>query len=126
MPSHPLSYFEIQKYHQNEPKFNDIYSRNNLPKKKDGAYVINVDKYKSRGNHWIALYVNDNNGSASYDASYFYSFVVERIPKEIKQINGNKIIITNTYRIQAYNLVMCGHFCIEFIDFLLKGKSLLD
>ena len=126
MPSHPLSYFEIQKYHQNEPKFNDIYSRNNLPKKKDGAYVINVDKYKSRGNHWIALYVNDNNGSASYDASYFYSFVVERIPKEIKQINGNKIIITNTYRIQAYNLVMCGHFCIEFIDFVLKGKSLLD
>ena len=126
MPSHPLSYFEIQKYHQNEPKFNDIYSRNNLPKKKDGAYVINVDKYKSRGNHWIALYVNDNNGSASYDATYFYSFVVERIPKEIKQINGNKIIITNTYRIQAYNLVMCGHFCIEFIDFVLKGKSLLD
>ena len=126
MPSHPLSYFEIQKYHQNEPKFNDIYSRNNLPKKKDGAYVTNVDKYKSRGNHWIALYVNDNNGSASYDATYFYSFVVERIPKEIKQINGNKIIITNTYRIQAYNLVMCGHFCIEFIDFVLKGKSLLD
>ena len=72
------------------------------------------------------MYVNDNNGSASYDATYFYSFVVEHIPKEIKQINGNKIIITNIYRIQAYNLVMCGHFCIEFIDFVLKGKSLLD
>ena len=43
MPSHSLTNFEIQKYYQNEPKFNDVYSRNNLPKAKDGVYVISLD-----------------------------------------------------------------------------------
>ena len=61
MPPHPLTNFEIQKYYQNEPKFNGVYSRNNLPKIKDGAYVINVDKYKSIVTRWIALYVNNDN-----------------------------------------------------------------
>ena len=51
MPSHPLTNFEIQKYYQNEPKFNGVYSRNNLPKIKDGAYVINLDEFKSIGTH---------------------------------------------------------------------------
>ena len=61
MPRHPLTNFEIQKYYQNEPKFNRIYSRNNLPKIKDGAYVINLYEFKSIGTHWIALHVNGNN-----------------------------------------------------------------
>ena len=61
MPRHPLTNFEIQKYYQNEPKFNGIYSRNNLPKIKDGAYVINLYEFKSIGTHWIALHVNGNN-----------------------------------------------------------------
>ena len=112
--------FEIQKYYQNEPKFNGVYSRNNLPKIKDGAYVINLDEYKSIGTHWIALYVNAEN------VTYFDSFGVEYIPKEIKRFIGNKNIITNIYRIQAYDSIMCGYFCIGFIDFMLKGKSLLD
>ena len=55
MPLHPLTNFEIQTYYQNEPKFNSVYSRNNLPKIKDGAYVINLHEYKSIGTHWIAL-----------------------------------------------------------------------
>ena len=55
----------------------------NLPKIKDGAYVINLDEFKSIGSHWIALYVNDNNRSASYDAIYFYSFGVQNILREI-------------------------------------------
>ena len=61
MPPHPLTNFEIQKYYQNEPKFNGIYSRNNLSKIKDGAYIINLDEYESIGTHWIALYVNAEN-----------------------------------------------------------------
>ena len=44
MPPHPLINFEIQKYYQNERKRNGVYSRNNLPKIKDGAYVINLDE----------------------------------------------------------------------------------
>ena len=57
---------------------------------------------------------------------YFDSFGVEHIPKEIKKFIGNKNMITNIYTIQAYNSIMCGYFCITFIDFMLKGKSLLD
>ena len=83
MSPHPLN-FEIQKYFQNEPKFNGVYSRNNLPKIKDGAYVINLDEFESIGTHWIALYLNGNNKRASYDTIYFDSFGVEHILKEIK------------------------------------------
>ena len=89
MPPHPLTNFQIQKYYQNEPKFNGVYSRNNLPKIKDGTYVINLDDYKSTGTHWIALYVNANN------IVYFDNFGVEHIPKEVKKFIRNKNIITN-------------------------------
>ena len=105
---------------QNEPKFNDVYSRNNWPKIKDGPYVINPDEFKSLETHWIALYVNGNN------IIYFDSFGVEHIPKEIEELLRNKNIITSIYRIQGYDLIMCGYICIGFIDFMRKGKSLLD
>ena len=58
--------------------------------------------------------------------TYFYSFRVEHIPKEITKFVGNKNIVTNIYRIQAYNLIMWEYFCCGFIDLMLKGKSLLD
>ena len=77
MPPYPSTNFEIQKYYENEHKFNGVYSRNNLSKIKDEAYIINLDEYESIGTHWIALYVNDNN------VTYFDSFGVEHIPKEI-------------------------------------------
>ena len=51
MPSHPLTSFELQKYYQNEPKFNGVYSRNNSPKIKDMAYVINLSEFESIGTH---------------------------------------------------------------------------
>ena len=52
MPPYSLTNFEIQKYYQNEPRFNGVYSRNNLPKKiKDGAYVINLDEFADVGTH---------------------------------------------------------------------------
>ena len=58
MTPHPLTNFEIQKYYQNEPKFNGVYSRNYLSKIKDGAYIINLGEYESIGTHSIPLYVN--------------------------------------------------------------------
>ena len=64
MLSHPLTNFKIQKYYQNKPKINGVYSRNlryNLPKMKDRINVINLDEFKSIGTYWIALYVNSNN-----------------------------------------------------------------
>ena len=58
LPFHPLTNIEINEYYINEPRFNGIYSRNNLPKTiEKGAYVINLDKYENTGTHWIALFV---------------------------------------------------------------------
>ena len=121
MPPHPLTNFEIQKYYQNEPKIDGVYSRNNLHKIKDGTSVINLDEHKLIETHLIAFYVNGDIGNASY----FDSFKVEHISKEIKKFIENKNIMTNVYRIQAYNWIMCRYFCIGFNDFMLKGKSLL-
>ena len=62
MPPHPLTNFEIQKYYQNERRFNVVYYRDNLPDKiKYGAYVINLDEYSDIGTHWIALYALNSN-----------------------------------------------------------------
>ena len=120
MPSHPLTNFEIRNYYQNEPRFNGVYSRDNLPKIKDGAYVINLDEYSDIGTHWVALYVQNN------DVTYFDSFGVEHIPKEIRTFISNKNIKTNIFRIQAYHSIMCGFFCIGFINFMLAGKALTE
>ena len=59
------------------------------------------------------------------NVTYFDSFGVEQIPKEIRKIMVNKNI-TNIYRIQAYDSIKCEYFCIGFIDFMLKSKSLLE
>ena len=60
------------------------------------------------------------------NVKYFDSFEVEHIPKKVRKFIGNKNIITNIYRIQAYDSITCGYFCIRFIDFILKGKISLE
>ena len=106
------------KYYENESRFNGVYSRDNLPNKiKDGAYVINLDEYSDIGTHWVALQVNNNN------VTYFDSFGVEHIPKEIIKFIENRKIKINIFRIQAYDSIMCRYFCSGFIDFMFKGKS---
>ena len=119
MPPHPLTNFETQKYYQNEPRFNGIYSRDNLQEIKDGEYIINLDEYSDIGTRWVASYVQNN-------VTYFDSFRVEHIPKEIRTFIGNKNIKTNIFRIQTYDSIVCGYFCIGFIDFMLAGKTLTD
>ena len=121
LPPHPLANCEIQEYYQNEPRFNGVFSRDNLASTvKNGAYVINLDEYHDIGTHWVALYVNNKT------ITYFNSFGVEHIPKEIMKIIARKKIITNIYRIQAYDSIMCGYFCIGFINFMFNGKILTD
>ena len=121
MPPHPLTNFEIQKYYKNKPRFNGVFSRDNLPKKvKDEAYVINFDEYADAGTHWIALFCNRN------EIVYFHSFGVEHVPEEIKEFVGNKNIKANIFRVQANDSVMCGYFRIWFFDFMLAGKKLTD
>ena len=121
MPPHPLTNFEIQKYYQNEPRFNGVYSRDNLIKIKHGAYLINLDEYSDIGTHWVALYVHND------DVTYFDSFGVEHIPKEIKAfIDRSLSVTTNIFRIQVGDSIMCRYFCIGFINFMLARKTLTE
>ena len=66
------------------------------------------------------MYVSNNN------VTYFNSFRVEHVPKEIKTFIENKNIKTNIFSIQAYDSIMCGYFCIGFIDFMLSENTLTD
>ena len=121
IPPHPLTNFEIIKYYENESRFNGVYSRDNLANKiKVGAYIINLDEYSDIGTHWIAFYVKNN------DITCFDSFRVERIPKEMQAFIKKRNIKTNISRIQAYDSLMCEYFCIGFINYTLKGKSLTE
>ena len=130
MPPHPFTNFEIQKHYKNHAKqssknkkrFNGVYSRYNLPDKiKDGAYIINLHEYSDIGTHWVALYVYNDN------VTYFNSFGVEHILKEIKTfIDHSLSITTSIFRIQAYDSIMCGYFCVGCINFMLEGKTLTE
>ena len=84
-------------------------------------YVINLDDCSDIRTHWVTLWVNNSN-----NVTYFDSFTVEHIPKEIKTFINNKNFKTNVFRIQAYDSIMCGYFCVRFIDFMLKGKTLTE
>ena len=81
-----------------------------LKKKKDGTYIINLDEHADVGTHWIALYVVN----------------IEFIYLRTWKFFGHKSIKTNIFRIQSNNSIMCGYFCIGFIDFMLAGKTLID
>ena len=121
LPFHPLTNFEISEYYKSEPRFNGVYSRNNLPKTiKKGTYVINLDQYENIGRHGVALFVKPKY------VVYFDSFGIEHIPKEIEHAIGNKETKENIFRIQAYHSIVCGYFCIEFINYMFDGKSLTD
>ena len=121
MTPHPLRNFEVKSYYQNEHRFSGVYSTDNLPDRiKDGAYVVNLDEYSNIETHWVALYVNNK------IVTYFVSFGIEHISKEVQKFVNNKNITANIFRKQAYDSVMCGHFCIGFIDYMFMGKSLTD
>ena len=118
MPPHPLQNVEVQEYYQDKPRFNGVFSRNNLPKKiKDCPYAINFDEYADVGTHQVALFFNRN------EIVYFDSFGAEHVPKEIKEFVGNKNIKANIFRVRATDSVICRYFCIGFIDLCYRVKS---
>ena len=85
MPPHPLKSFEIQRYYQNEPIFNGVFPKNNLPKTiKNGAYVINLDEYADAGAQWIVLFSKRN------EIVYFDIFGFEHVLKKLKNLLGIK------------------------------------
>ena len=98
-------------------RFNGVYARDNFPNKiKDEAYIINLDDYADVGIQWIALYCKN------IKITYFDSFGVEQVSKEIVKFIGHKSIKTDIFRVQAKNSIMCGYFCIGFIDFMFANK----
>ena len=82
--------------------------------------MINLDEYADLSAHWIALVCNRS------EIVYFNSFGVEYGSEEIKDLIGNKNTKANIFRVQANNSIMCGCFCIGFIDFMLAGKKLTN
>ena len=116
MPPHPLTNFEIQEYYKNEPRFNGVYSGDNLPKTIKN--VINLQDSFGSGTHLVRLHVKDNKNNDD-------SFGVEYLSKEVTKFIGNKYIKSNIFRVQSYDSVMCGYFCIGFIEFILAVKSLI-
>ena len=78
MQFHPLTNFKMQNYYHQEPTFDSVYLRDNLPKIKDGIKVVNLDKYESVRTHWITFYINSDK------TTFFESLGVEYIAKEIK------------------------------------------
>ena len=118
IPPHPLTNFEIQKYYKNEPRFNGVFSRNNLPKKiKDGAYVTNLDNMQMQAHIGLLYFVTE------MKLFILIVLVLNIFLKKLKNLFEIKTK-TNIFQVQANDSVMCGYFCIGFIDFMLAGKKL--
>ena len=117
---HPLNSIEITNYFNYEPRFNGVFSRNNLPTIKDGAYVINLDDKNSKGTHWGSLFIDRN------AMVYFESFGIECIPQEVWNKIRDEPITHNIFRIKVNESIICGSYCIAFIEYMLAGKALLD
>ena len=117
MSPHPLANYEIQKYYQNEPRFNGVYSGDNLPKIRDGAYVINLDEYSDIGTHRIAF---------THKIMMLLILIVLEYNIFQKKLKHLVVIKTFIFRKEAHDIIMCRHFCILFNNFMLAGKTLTD
>ena len=95
-----LNNIEIVNYFNYEPRFNGVSSRNNLPRIKDGAYIINLDNENSKGTHWVSSFIDRNT------AVYCCSFWIEYIPQEVINKLKNKSVTHNTFRIQDNESIM--------------------
>ena len=115
---HPSNNIEITNYFSCEPRSNSVFSRNNLPRIKDAAYVINLDDKNSKGTHWVSLFIDKS------IAVYFDFFGIGYIPQEVLNKIKDKSITHNIFRIQDNESMMCGFYCITFIEYMLAGKTL--
>ena len=101
--------------------FNGVFSRNNLPRiTEDGGYIINLDDKGRAGTHWVAVHINGD------QAVYFNSFGIEHLPEEILKFVRNKHLRVNIFRAQSIKSFLCGYYCIQFLEFMFNGKTLID
>ena len=110
------------RYFKNEPRFVGVFSKNTLPDKTDeGAYVINLEDDTKAGSHWVALFIKKDK------CIYFDSFGIEYFPKEVEVfVKDLSEIDRNIFRIQSNKSIMCGYYCIKFIEYMFAGKKLHD
>ena len=97
-----------------------FFSKNNLPRIKDEAYVTNLDDKKCKISHWVSLSIDRNT------TAYFDSFGIEYIPQEVLNIIRDKSITLNIFIIQDNHSLRCGFYCVAFIEYKIAGKILLD
>ena len=97
-----------------------FFSRHNLTRIKDGAHVINPNEKRSKGTHWVSLFIDKNT------AVYFNSFKIEYIPQEVLRKIKGKSIMLNIFRIQSDDSIMCEFYCRAFIEYMIARKILLD
>ena len=93
-----------------------FFSRNNVPRVKDEAYIINLDDKNSKGFHWVSLYIDRNT------AVYFDYFGIECNPQEILNKIKDNSITYNIFRTQDNESTMSGFYCIAFMEYMLAGK----
>ena len=99
---------------------NGIFSRNNLPRINNGAYIINLADKNSKGTHQVLLFIH------KITTVYFDSFETEYISQEILIKINNKSITHYIFRIQDNESIMCGFYCIAFTEYTLAGKTWLN
>ena len=92
----------MAKYFNYKPRFNGVFSKDNLPRIKNGVCVINLDDKHSKGTHWVSLFID------IITAVYF-----------------DKFITNNIFRIQNDDFIMCRFYCIVFKGYMTAGKTLL-
>ena len=117
---HPLKNIEITNYFEYESRLNGVFSRNNLPKIKDEVCVINLNDKNSKKAHCVWVFIDKN------VVLYFDSFGIQYIPPEVLNKIIDKSITHNLFRIQDNESIMCGFYCIAFIEYMSSGKTLLD
>ena len=120
MPLPILSNIKTAKYFNYDPRFNGVFSRDNLPRMKDGAYIINLNDKQSGVRRWVSFFIDRN------IAVYFDSFGIDYIPQKVLRKIKDKSITHNIFRAQSDDSIMSEFYCIIFIEYMLAGKTLLD
>ena len=115
-----LQQYRDFKYFHYKSRFNGIFSRDDLPKIKDGSDVTNLDDKQSKGKHWVSLFTERNEGV------YFDSFGTEYSHQEVLTKTKDKPVPHNIFRIQSVDSIMCKFYCIAFIEHMIVEKFLLE
>ena len=110
---HPLTNIESITFFNYEPRFHGVFSRANLTWIKDGAYVIILNDKQSKGTHWVSLFIDRN--TAVYFSSVGVGYIMQEVLRKIK----DRPTTHNILKKQDDDSIMCGFYCITFVEYML-------